>query len=93
MILTHFNNFWGQKLTECDIMGENYFLKITGRVCGGGLETDPLYQFQGPENFKRSQFLFKWIFLVSIKLLHNPEKQLGTEIDKMCQFLGPKTDP
>ena len=56
-----------------------------------------------------SQFLFKWIFLVSIELIHNLEhvqivffffywpefwkKLLGPETDEMCQFLGPETDP
>ena len=56
-----------------------------------------------------SQFLLKWIFLVSIELIHNPKlvqivffffywpefckKLLGPETDKMCQFLAPETDP
>jgi hypothetical protein len=38
-----------------------------------GPETDPLSQFLGPENLKVSQFLFKWIFLVSIELIQSPE--------------------
>jgi hypothetical protein len=58
---------------------------------------------------KMSQFLFEWIFLVPIELIHNPEhgrivffffywpeilkKLLGPETDDMCQFLGPETDP
>jgi hypothetical protein len=33
----------------------------------------PLFQFLDPKNFKMSQFLSKWIFLVSIELIHNPE--------------------
>ena len=53
-----------------------------------------------------SHFLLKWIFLVSIEVIHNPEhvqmfffffygpefwkKLLGPETDEMCQFLGPE---
>ena len=45
-MLTHFNDFWGQKLTKCVSLG---------------FETaDPFYQF------------------------------LGTETDRMCQFLAPE---
>jgi hypothetical protein len=47
-----------------------------------------------------SQFLFNWIFLVSIELVffffYWPGflKQLsGPETDEMFQFLGPETDP
>ena len=74
-----------------------------------GPETDIFCQFLAPKNFKMSQFLFKWIFLVSIDLIHYPEhvqivlsfsiaqnsgnKLLGQETDEMCQFLGPETDP
>ena len=74
-----------------------------------GPETEPLCQFLDPENFKMSQILFKWIFLVSIELIHNLEhvqivffffywpeilkKLLGPETDEMCQFLDPETDP
>ena len=74
-----------------------------------GPETDPFCQFLGPENRKLSQFLFKWIFLGSNELIHDPQhvqivffffywpeflkKQLGPETVEMYQFLGPETDP
>ena len=38
-----------------------------------GRETDPLFQFLDQEYVKMSQFRFKWIFLVSIERIHNPE--------------------
>jgi hypothetical protein len=66
-------------------------------------------EFLGPENLIMDQILFKWIFLVSIELLHNPKlvqivsyffywpeilkKTFGPETDEMCQFLAPETDP
>ena len=74
-----------------------------------GPEADPLCQFLGPENFKKSQFMFKWIFLVSIEVIHKPghvqivffffywpelwKKLLEPDTDKICQFMGPDTDP
>jgi hypothetical protein len=52
--------------------------------------------------------MFKWIFLVSIQLIHNLEQVqfylfffywpeflktlFGPETDKICQFLGPEND-
>ena len=61
-----------------------------------------------PENFRISQILFKWIFLVYIELIHNPDyvqitffffywpeilkKLFGPETDKISQFLGPETE-
>ena len=56
---------------------------------------------------KMSQFIFKWIVLVPMELIHNPQlfqisffflfarilELSRPETDKMCQFLGPETDP
>ena len=64
---------------------------------------------QEEKDEKEKKFLFKWIFLVSIELIHNPKlvqivffffhwpkfwkKIFGPETDKMCQFLAPETEP